>query len=115
MICAAAVLAGCGSGAGSDAGSDDAAVAAGQEAFDTYCVTCHGAGAQGTDKGPPLVHILYEPSHHSDEAFRSAAREGVVPHHWDFGPMPPVDGISDPELDAVVGYVRGLQREAGIE
>jgi mono/diheme cytochrome c family protein len=98
--------------------SDDGggtAAASGQEAFETYCISCHGAQARGTDQGPPLVDVIYEPSHHPDEAFRNAARQGVAPHHWDFGPMPPVPGISDAEIDAVIAYVRALQREAGID
>lgn len=110
-ICVLVTLGAC----AADEGSGATAAADGQEAFERYCISCHGAEAQGTDQGPPLVHIVYEPSHHSDDAFRSAAREGVTPHHWDFGPMPPVAGISDEEIDAVITYVRGLQREAGIE
>ena len=105
------VLAACGSGGESQA--TDAA--AGQEAFETYCISCHGEAGQGTDQGPPLVDIIYEPSHHGDDAFRSAVANGVTPHHWDFGPMPPVPGISDTEVEAVITYIRELQREAGIE
>ena len=104
-------LAACGSG--SESGATDAA--AGQEAFETYCISCHGAEGKGTDQGPPLVHIVYEPSHHGDDAFRSAVANGVTPHHWDFGPMPPVPGIADSEVEAVITYIRELQREAGIE
>lgn len=111
VICVFAALGAC----AFDEGSDATAAADGQAAFERYCISCHGAQAKGTDQGPPLVHIVYEPSHHSDDAFRSAAREGVTPHHWDFGPMPPVEGISDQEIDAVITYIRGLQREAGIE
>lgn len=104
------VLAACGSDG--EGGATDAA--AGQEAFETYCITCHGPQGQGTDQGPPLVHIVYEPSHHSDESFRSAVANGVTPHHWEFGPMPPVPGISEAETEAVITYIRELQREAGI-
>ena len=107
-------------GGGGDAPADGAAeggaaVAAGQQAFETYCVACHGPQASGTEAGPPLVHLVYEPSHHPDDAFRSAARNGVQPHHWEFGPMPPVPAITDDEIDAVIAYVRDLQQKAGIE
>ena len=114
VLLGAAVLAGCGGGddGGSAAGGD---VAAGEQGFSTYCIACHGEAAAGTEQGPPLVHIVYEPSHHPDDAFRSAARNGVQPHHWEFGPMPPVQAIPDDELDAVIAYVRRLQRDAGIE
>src|SRR5688572_18092691 len=100
---------------GGDGGGDGTDAAAGQTAFETHCISCHGANAAGTEQGPPLVDMIYEPSHHSDDAFRSAAAKGVQPHHWDFGPMPPVSGIKPDELEAVIVYVRGLQREAGIE
>lgn len=114
VVAVAGALAACGGGgAGDDAGGTDAA--AGQVAFERYCISCHGAQAQGTEQGPPLVHEVYEPSHHPDDAFRQAAANGVQPHHWEFGPMPPVPAISEAEVDAVIAYVRGLQREAGIE
>ena len=112
VVGAFVVLAACGGSEGESGGTD---AAAGQEAFETYCISCHGEAGQGTDQGPPLVHIVYEPSHHGDDAFRAAVANGVTPHHWEFGPMPPVPGISDTEVDAVITYIRGLQREAGIE
>ena len=64
--------------------------------------------------GPPLVHRYYVPSHHADEAFRRAIRLGVVPHHWRFGPMPPIGGLDDRTVTGVIGYVRWLQRQRGI-
>jgi mono/diheme cytochrome c family protein len=87
----------------------------GSQLFAANCATCHGDQAQGTNQGPPLVHQLYEPSHHSDDAFRSAVANGVTPHHWEFGPMPAVPGLDAAAVDAIIGYVRGLQREAGID
>ena len=35
----------------------------GVTAFDANCATCHGLNAAGTDKGPPLVHDIYNPGH----------------------------------------------------
>ncbi len=43
--------------------------AMGQIAFDENCASCHGQNAAGTEKGPPLVHKIYEPAHHADFAF----------------------------------------------
>lgn len=83
--------------------------------FEANCAECHGAEGVGTDLGPPLVHIYYEPGHHPDAAFFAAVKNGAVPHHWDFGPMPAVPGLSDEEIGQIVGHVRGLQRDAGIE
>lgn len=87
----------------------------GEAGFDDKCASCHGenaAGQQGV--APPLVHKVYEPSHHGDVAFHLAARNGVRAHHWTFGNMPPVEGISDAEIAYITLYVRELQRENGI-
>jgi mono/diheme cytochrome c family protein len=91
-----------------------AELAEGEALFDRFCVQCHGAAASGTDHGPPLVHRVYEPRHHSDYAFRLAITHGVRAHHWRFGDMPPVPGITAEEAELVIGYIRHLQREAGI-
>ena len=82
--------------------------------FNQNCATCHGNLAIGTDLGPPLVHIIYEPGHHSDEAFRRAVLLGVVPHHWSFGPMPAQSGVTPEQVQDIIRYVRWLQRQAGI-
>ena len=82
--------------------------------FAENCARCHGAAADGTNMGPPLVHRLYEPGHHPDLSFQSAAKNGVIAHHWNFGDMPPVAGLSEDEVAQIIAYVRGLQREGGI-
>ncbi len=83
--------------------------------FESKCAKCHGPEAQGTDQGPPLVHKIYEPGHHADVAFYLAVRRGVPAHHWPFGNMPPIEGVSDEDIEQIVAYVRGLQRAAGIQ
>jgi len=88
----------------------------GQIAFEDSCVSCHGKnGAGDTGKGPPLIHPIYEPSHHSDEAFQRAATTGVQSHHWNFGDMPPVEGITEDTVALIATYIRELQRANGIE
>ena len=88
----------------------------GEGLFNRSCASCHGKNAAGQDGvAPPLVHVIYEPNHHGDAAFHVAAKNGVRSHHWPFGNMPPVEGITDPELDKIVDYVRELQRANGIE
>jgi len=87
----------------------------GEVLFGRNCAVCHGDKAAGSDKGPPLVHRIYEPSHHGDMAFLLAVRNGSRAHHWNFGDMPPVEGVSDADVALIVTYVRGLQRAAGIE
>jgi mono/diheme cytochrome c family protein len=88
---------------------------AGETAFDANCASCHGTRALGTDRGPPLVHIIYEPSHHADAAFVLAAAQGVRAHHWSFGDMPPVPGVGRETIAAIIAYVRHLQRLVGID
>ncbi len=87
----------------------------GARAFGVKCAACHGPNAGGIDgSGPPLVHQLYVPGHHGDMAFVLAARRGVQSHHWRFGDMPPVEGITDAEIAVIIAYVRALQQENGI-
>ena len=86
----------------------------GKVLFDRSCATCHGESAAGSDKGPPLVHKIYEPNHHGDQSFLLAARNGVRAHHWNFGNMPPRPEVRDVEVAAIVAYVRELQRANGI-
>ncbi len=86
----------------------------GQALFQKNCMACHGPGAQGSEKGPPLVHRNYEPNHHGDIAFYLAVGRGVRQHHWKFGDMKPVPGVSRDDVTLIVRYVRGLQRKAGI-
>lgn len=86
----------------------------GERAYDARCATCHGLHGMGTEQGPPLVHRIYEPAHHSDAAFHLAVTRGVRAHHWGFGDMPPVADVTASEVAAIVSYVRWLQRRAGI-
>lgn len=87
----------------------------GKTAFDAVCSTCHGANATGRmGFGPPLVHRIYEPSHHGDMAFQMAVQNGVKAHHWPFGNMPPQSGLTRSDVDAIVTYVRELQAANGI-
>lgn len=87
----------------------------GNRAYDATCAACHGINAQGQDGiAPPLVHRIYEPSHHGDMAFVLAAQNGVRAHHWNFGNMPAVEGVTKADVLNIVAYVRALQRENGI-
>ena len=82
----------------------------GRELFDAKCAACHGVNAAGSDNGPPLVHRVYQPGHHSDEAFLLATERGVRAHHWDFGDMPPREDVSRAEAAVIASYVCALQR-----
>ncbi|AXI46513.1 cytochrome C [Sulfitobacter sp. SK012] len=88
----------------------------GKLGFEAKCAACHGANAAGQDGvAPPLVHIIYEPSHHGDESFQRAASMGVRGHHWTFGDMPPVEGVTKGDVTMITAYVRELQRANGID
>ena len=87
---------------------------AGQALFEENCMACHGRHASGSDQGPPLVHKIYEPNHHADISFVLAVRNGVRAHHWKFGNMAPVEGVSDEDVTKITRYVRELQRANGI-
>lgn len=87
----------------------------GSRVFAANCAACHGDQVGGIDgAGPPLIHKIYEPGHHGDMSFVLAAKRGVTSHHWPFGDMAPVDGITDAEIAAVISFVRTVQRENGI-
>lgn len=87
----------------------------GKLGFDGKCAVCHGANAVGqAGVAPPLVHKIYEPNHHGDESFQRAAALGVQSHHWSFGNMPPVSGVTRGDMKMIVAYIRELQRANGI-
>lgn len=87
----------------------------GEGKFKANCARCHGDRAVGTNQGPPLVHKIYEPSHHGDAAFQMAASRGVRAHHWNFGDMPQIAGVTPEDVTEITAYIRWLQRQAGIQ
>ncbi|MGZ9159243.1 MAG: c-type cytochrome [Nitrospira sp.] len=116
-----AVLAACESGATNPEAAKPAGATAapaevqvGEAKFTANCAGCHGVRAVGTKLGPPLVHKIYEPNHHADVAFQRAAENGVRAHHWEFGNMPKIEGVTAGDIEHIIRYVRWLQREAGI-
>ena len=89
--------------------------AAGKTLFEKNCASCHGANLQGSDQGPPMLSKIYEPSHHGDAAFQLAVKNGSRAHHWKFGDMAPVPGLSPDDVAQITAYVRLEQRKAGIQ
>ena len=87
----------------------------GKNIFEHKCQSCHGINAAGSHEiGPPLVHKIYEPNHRSDQSFYRAVALGVKAHHWPFGNMAAVEGLTQGDVKAIISYVRELQRENGI-
>ncbi|GAB3551813.1 hypothetical protein GCM10027343_36450 [Noviherbaspirillum agri] len=88
--------------------------ALGKKLYAANCTSCHGADLKGSDKGPSMLHKVYEPSHHSDIAFQLAAKNGVRAHHWKFGDMPPVPAVTPDDVAHITAFIRVEQRKAGI-
>lgn len=89
--------------------------ARGKSLFEADCAQCHGKDLRGADKGPPLVHAVYRPAQHADLSFHLAVKNGVRAHHWSFGDMAPVEGVTPEDVGHIVAYVRRQQRAGGIE
>ena len=71
----------------------------GELGFEAKGAVFHGVNAAGQDGvAAPLVPIIYEPSHHSGESFQRAVAMSVRGHHWPFGDMPPVGGVSHGQM-----------------
>lgn len=90
-------------------------LATGAQVYATSCALCHGANLRGTERGPSQLSEVYRPGHHPDASYRSAIERGAVAHHWDFGDMPPVPGLSPADVDAVIAYIRAEQVRQGFE
>ncbi|MDP3092106.1 MAG: cytochrome c [Nitrospira sp.] len=118
LFCVVGVAPACSQGESAPKAAVNAVVPAdvqpGEGKFKANCAACHGVGGVGTSQGPPLVHKIYEPNHHGDAAFQRAAANGVKAHHWEFGNMPKIDGVTSDDVDQIIKYVRWLQKQAGI-
>lgn len=87
---------------------------AGAPLYAERCAGCHGSDLKGTHQGPPMLHKVYEPSHHGDRAFQAAVRYGVRAHHWKFGDMAPVQGVMADDVAHITAFIRYEQRKVGI-
>ena len=114
LVLGLALLHGCASDGEGGAADDEVDLARGRELYAQNCAVCHGPEARGTAQGPPLVHEVYVPSHHSDESFQVAVARGVQPHHWEFGAMPPIPSLSRDEVADITAHVRDLQVADGV-
>jgi mono/diheme cytochrome c family protein len=90
-------------------------VAAGEAIYQATCSSCHGSDLRGTGQGPSHLSAVYRPSHHSDAAFLLAVKVGAAEHHWRFGAMDPIPGLTDEDIAAVTAFVRDRQRNEGFE
>lgn len=90
-------------------------LAQGKNLYAANCGACHGADLRGSDKGPSMLHKVYEPSHYADVAFQLAVKNGVRAHHWNFGDMKPIPTITPNEVSHITAFIRSEQRKAGIK
>ena len=109
-----AVLAACGGFDPAAAGNVGAGSLDGRGLYAAHCALCHGGDLKGTRTGPPLLGAVYRPGHHADAAFLVAMHRGSPQHHWNFGPMAPVPGLTDAQVASITAFVRAEQRAAGI-
>lgn len=119
LVVVAVIASACG-GTSGDPGTgiskqDPDLVAAGAVLYAATCAECHGADLRGTDQGPSHLSILYEPNHHADGAFLLAVLQGVRAHHWRFGDMEPIEGLTSDDVASIVAFVRETQRIEGFE
>lgn len=100
---ASASIAGCG------ADGPTTTLERGEAIYGANCAQCHGADLAGTDRGPSLLQPVYGPAQLSDAAVADAIRNGVDEELWEFGPMPANGAITDPQIEAIIAYVRAQQ------
>lgn len=91
-----------------------ASVADGEVRYQELCARCHGSNLGGGREGPPLLDSTYAPSHHADLAFYHAVKNGVRAHHWKYGDMPMLTGITPEQVGDIVAFVRREQQQVGI-
>ena len=92
-----------------------ALVAEGETMYQASCAACHGSDLRGTAVGPSHLSVIYNPDHHGEGAFAVAAITGVKAHHWRFGDMPPVAGITQEDMVRIIAFIREAQRTEGFE
>jgi len=92
---------------------DPQLAAEGEPLYQASCAACHGSDLRGTAVGPPHLSVIYNPEHHGDGAFAVAAVNGVKAHHFSFGNMPPIAGITEGDFARILAYVRETQRTEG--
>ena len=116
VVTSSVALVGCGSDASTTASvSSVPSGGDGMVLYEKSCASCHGADLRGTEKGPSHLSEVYKSDHHGDDAFRNAVANGSPRHHWTFGDMPAVPGLSASDVEAIVAYVRAQQAANGFE
>ena len=111
LVLGALLVSGCSSsGASADASTDTETAASSlspAQLFQRRCASCHGAGGRGDGQLSSAYPMVADLTSHgvqdrlSDEDIAGVIRDGVRR-------MPPVRGISDEEIQAIISHVRTL-------
>src|SRR5713101_7683903 len=83
------------------------AVDPGRQPFETRCARCHGADGNGGEMGPSI--LLRLPAR-DDQQLASVIRDGLPGSG-----MPPQGPIADPEMSALVKFLRTIERRSPVE
>ncbi|MFZ9629540.1 MAG: c-type cytochrome [Ilumatobacteraceae bacterium] len=89
--------------------ADDGAVL-----YRSFCALCHGTDLEGTTRGPSPLSEIYGVDVLPDSAIVAAVTNGKAQQHWAFGPMPPVAGLTTPQVEAITTYLRAEQASRGL-
>ncbi len=84
----------------------------GLKLYNANCLSCHGVSGRSTSFGPALVNRIYFKGNLSDRAFIQAVTYGAPQRNWDYGPMDPVEGLTQTEIAQILAYVRSEQERA---
>nr|WP_319514880.1 cytochrome c [uncultured Cohaesibacter sp.] len=84
----------------------------GLKLYNANCLSCHGVGGRSTSFGPALINRIYSKGNLSDRAFIQAVNYGAPQRNWDYGPMDPVEGLTQTEVAQILAYVRSEQERA---
>ncbi|SON56101.1 cytochrome c oxidase, cbb3-type, subunit III [Hartmannibacter diazotrophicus] len=76
-------------------------------AFAQACSDCHGLTLTGRATGPSLLVDRYRVM--PDDDYRRAVERGAEATQGGWLPMPPIQGLSPGQVDAIIAYVRRMQ------
>lgn len=87
----------------------------GRLTFAEECAGCHGRQAEGSSRGPALIHPAYAGNRLSDADFARAVRSGVKARNPEFDDMPAFPDLPDRRLRRLLTFVREMQLAKGID
>ena len=83
-------------------------IAKGEELAKTYCASCHAVGRTGDSPAPPAPPFRTLASLYSLDTLEEALAEGILVGH----PMMPEFKFSPGQIEALIAYLRTVQKHA---